>query len=234
MAKFQAAGIQPFGVNPAGVEAHASYVKKLRFNFPLLSDPHPAIARASHALKDDRKGIPRPAYAMQREGTGAVARERFGGLDGVVNVAGGLVSYGPVLDLKPDRLELELAINIKTAFYVSQAAIPALRDRGGGAMVNFASAAVLKPQSQLAAYTAAKSAVAGLTRALARELRDDRIRVNAVAPGTMKTADNLAQMQGAKVRWVELDELVAAVLYLASDEAHGVSGEILAVTGGDV
>ena len=50
----------------------------------------------------------------------------------------------------------------------------------------------------------------------------------------MKTADNLAQMQSAKVRWVELDELVAAVLYLASDEAHGVSGEILAVTGGDV
>src|SRR5205814_1705493 len=87
--------------------------------------------------------------------------------------------------------------------------------------------AVLKPQSQLAAYTAAKSAVAGLTRALAKELRDDRIRVNAVAPGTMKTADNLAQMQGAKVRWVELDELVAAVLYLASDEAHGVSGAVL-------
>src|SRR3989442_1044294 len=77
-------------------------------------------------------------------------------------------------------------------------------------------------------------AVAGLTRALAKELRDDRIRVNAVAPGTMKTADNLAQMQGATVRWVELDELVAAVLYLASDEARGVSGEILPVTGGDV
>ena len=112
--------------------------------------------------------------------------------------------------------------------------IPALRDRGGGAIVNFASAAVLKPQSQLAAYTAAKSAVAGLTRALAKELRDDRIRVNGVAPGTMKTADNLAQMQGAKVRWVELDELVAAVLYLASDDARGVSGEILPVTGGDV
>src|SRR5207247_1693285 len=84
----------------------------------------------------------------------AGARERFGGLDVVVNVAGGLVSYGPALDLKPDRLELELAINIKPAFYVSQAAIPEMRDRGGGA--------------------------------------------------------------------------------LASDEAHGVSGEILAVTGGDV
>ena len=164
----------------------------------------------------------------------AVARERFGGLDVVVNVAGGLVSYGPVLDLKPDRLDLELAINVKTAFFVSQAAIPALRARGGGAIVNFASVAVLRPQSQLAAYSAAKAAVAGLTRALARELRDDRIRVNAVAPGTMKTGDNVAQMQDAKVRWVELDDLVAAVLYLASDDARAVSGEILPVTGGDV
>ena len=164
----------------------------------------------------------------------AAARERYGGLDIVVNVAGGLVNFGPATEVTPDRLERELAINVKTTFYVSQAAIPALRARGGGAIVNFASVAVLKPQSQLAMYTAAKAAVAGLTRALARELRDDRIRVNAVAPGTMKTIDNLAQMTDAKVRWVELDELVAAVVYLASDEARGVSGEILPVTGGDV
>jgi len=97
----------------------------------------------------------------------ALARERFGGLDVVVNVAGGLVNYGPVLDLKPERLELELAINIKTTFYVSQAAIPALRDRGGGAIVNFASAAVLKPQSQMAAYTAATSSSSSTQRTLA-------------------------------------------------------------------
>ena len=58
--------------------------------------------------------------------------------------------------------------------------------------------------------------------------------MNAVAPGTMRTADNLAHMQDAKVRWVELDDLVAAVLYLASDEARAVSGEILPVAGGDV
>jgi NAD(P)-dependent dehydrogenase (short-subunit alcohol dehydrogenase family) len=144
------------------------------------------------------------------------------------------VNYGPVVALQPDRLDLELAINIKTTFYVSQAAIPALRERGGGAIVNFASIAVLKPQPQMAAYSAAKAAVAGLTRALARELADDRIRVNAVAPGTMKTADNVAQMKDAKLRWVELDELVAAVLYLASNDARAVSGEILPVTGGDV
>jgi len=164
----------------------------------------------------------------------AVAREQLGGLDIVVNVAGGLVNYGSALELAPEPFERELAINLKTTFYVSQAAIPALRERGGGAIVNFASAAVLKPQSQMASYTAAKSAVAGLTRALAREFRDDRIRVNAVAPGTMRTADNLAQMKEANVRWVELADLVRAVLYLASDEAKAISGEILPVTGGDL
>src|SRR5881398_603183 len=164
----------------------------------------------------------------------AAARERFGGLDVVVNVAGGLVNYGPVTDLTSEQLERELAVNIKTTFFVSQAAIPLLRERGGGAIVNFASMAVLKPQSQMAVYIAAKAAVAGLTRALARELSADRIRVNAVAPGTMRTADNVAQMKDTKVRWVELDDLVAAVLYLASDEARAVSGEILPVAGGDV
>jgi len=159
------------------------------------------------------------------------ATEQFGGLDVVVNVAGGLVNYGSALDLKPEQLERELAINVKTTFFTCQAALPALIERGGGAIVNFASVAVLKPQSQMASYTAAKAAVAGLTRALAREFRDKRIRVNAVAPGTMRTADNVAQMKDAKVRWVELDELVGAVLYLASDEASAVTGEVLPVAG---
>jgi NAD(P)-dependent dehydrogenase (short-subunit alcohol dehydrogenase family) len=200
-------------------------------NAAALADRAKEFAAQGFAVRDVAGDLTTPVAARQAV---AVARERFGGLDVVVNVAGGLVSYGPVLDLKPERFELELAINLKTAFYVSQAAVPALRDRGGGAIVNFSSVAVLKPQAQLAAYSAAKAAVAGLTRALARELRDDRIRVNAVAPGTMRTADNVAQMAAAKVRWVELDELVAAVLYLASDDARAISGEILPVTGGDV
>lgn len=162
----------------------------------------------------------------------ATARTEFGGLDIVINVAGGLLYYGPALDVTPEQFERELAVNVKTAFYTSQAAIPALLARGGGAIVNFASVAVVKPQSAMAPYSAAKAAVAGLTRALAREFRDGGVRVNAVAPGTMKTADNVAQMKGPTVRWVELDQLVAAVLYLASDEARAVTGEVLAVTAG--
>lgn len=165
----------------------------------------------------------------------AVATREFGGLDVVVNVAGGLFSFGDFLQLKPEQVELELAANVKTAVFVSQAAIPALIARGGGAIVNFSSIAVQRPLAQLAAYSAAKWAVAGLTRALAREFRDQRVRVNAVAPTAVRTADNVAQLQpDAQTRLVELADLVAAVLFLASDEAQGVSGQILPVTGKDV
>ena len=74
MAVFTSSKIQPFGVNPAGVDAHARYVEKFHFNFPLLSDPDRSIARAYHALKDDDRGIQRSVYVIAREGTVAFAK----------------------------------------------------------------------------------------------------------------------------------------------------------------
>jgi len=193
-----------------------------------LADRVREFKAAGHRVASSAGDLTTPVAARAAV---AVARQQFGGLDVVVNVAGGLVNFGSALELAPEQLEKELAVNVKTTFYVSQAAVPALLERGGGAIVNFASMAVLKPQSQMASYIAAKAAVAGLTRAFAREFRDRGVRVNAVAPGTMKTADNLAQMKDANVRWVELDQLVTAVLFLASDDAQAVTGEILPVAG---
>jgi NAD(P)-dependent dehydrogenase (short-subunit alcohol dehydrogenase family) len=156
----------------------------------------------------------------------------FGGLDIVVNVAGGLVNFGPIAAVTADSLERELAANVKTTFFVSQAALPVLQARGGGAIVNFASVAAWKSLNQMAAYSAAKSAVAGLTRALARETRDLNIRVNAIAPATVRTASNVAQMKNdPKAKFVELDEVVSAVLFLVSDAATAITGQILPVTG---
>ncbi len=89
IAKFRKAGIQPFGVNPAGVESHASYVKKLRFNFPLLSDPDRAIARAYRALKEDGKGIQRSVYLIRKDGTIAFAQRGAPAVDDIVAHAPG-------------------------------------------------------------------------------------------------------------------------------------------------
>ena len=69
MPKFERAGIQPFGVNPATIDAHKKYVDKMHFNFPLLSDPDRSIARAYHALKEDDRSVARTVYVVGKDGT---------------------------------------------------------------------------------------------------------------------------------------------------------------------
>lgn len=155
-----------------------------------------------------------------------LAEARYGGLDVVVNVAGGLTSYGPFEGIDVAAFEREIAINLRTVFCVCQAAVPSLRRRGGGAIVNFASIAVLQPEPNLAAYAAAKGGVATLTRALARELRGDGIRVNALAPEAIRTSTNVQDM-GAEARFVEMADVVRTVQWLVSDEARTVTGQIL-------
>jgi peroxiredoxin Q/BCP len=74
MRAFEQAGIQPFGVNPAGVDSHLQYVQKMGFTFPLLSDPERAMARAYQALKEDGRGIQRTVYVIARDGRIVFAR----------------------------------------------------------------------------------------------------------------------------------------------------------------
>jgi len=82
--KFKAAKVQPFGVNPAGVDSHRSYVEKMRFNFPLLSDPERAVAGAYNALKEDGKGIQRTVYVIGRDGTVRFAQRGYPSVDDIV------------------------------------------------------------------------------------------------------------------------------------------------------
>jgi NAD(P)-dependent dehydrogenase (short-subunit alcohol dehydrogenase family) len=159
-----------------------------------------------------------------------VALNQFGRLDVVVNVAGGLTTYGPIEELTLADIDRELAINLKTTIVVTQAAIPALA-RTQGCIVNFASIAYFHPQSPMALYSAAKAAVAGFTRSLALELADRDIRVNAVAPGMVRTADNVAA-SGEGADYVELADITDGVMSLASAGPAAVTGEILAIAAG--
>jgi NAD(P)-dependent dehydrogenase (short-subunit alcohol dehydrogenase family) len=154
------------------------------------------------------------------------ALRHYGRLDAVINVAGGLTTFGPVAKVGVRDFDREIAINVKTAFLVSQAAVEALAATRG-AIVNFASIAVLEPQRPMAVYTAAKAAVAGFTLSLARELAERGIRVNAVAPGMVRTTENVASA-GSDAQYVELAAICAGVLDLA-DPAATLTGTIRSI-----
>jgi NAD(P)-dependent dehydrogenase (short-subunit alcohol dehydrogenase family) len=156
-----------------------------------------------------------------------VALRQFGRLDVVVNVAGGLTTYGPIEQATVADIEREIAINLKTTILVSQAAIAAL-SRTKGCIVNFTSIAYFEPQAPMAVYSAAKAAVAGFTQSLALELRDRQVRVNAIAPAMVRTVDNVAAVGDGEARYVEMDEITDGVMSLASPTSSQ-TGHILPI-----
>jgi NAD(P)-dependent dehydrogenase (short-subunit alcohol dehydrogenase family) len=160
------------------------------------------------------------------------ALKHFGRLDAVINVAGGLTSFGPVGKGGAEAFDREIAINLKTAYLMSRAAVDAL-GKAQGAVVNFASVAYFRPAAEMAIYSAAKAGVAGLTQSLAVELWPRGIRVNAIAPGMVRTAENVASA-GEKAHYVEMPQIISAVLYLAGDASSGITGHILPVTNGSL
>ncbi len=157
-----------------------------------------------------------------------VALKHFGRLDVVVNVAGGLTTYGPISETTAQAIDRELAINLKTAALVSQAAIGAL-SATHGCIVNFSSIAYFSPQSPMAVYSAAKAAVAGFTRSLALELQGSNVRVNAVAPAMVRTVDNVAAVGEVRAHYVEMQEITDGVMSLAGPDAT-MTGQILPIS----
>ncbi len=155
------------------------------------------------------------------------ALKYFGRLDAVVNVAGGLTTYGPIAGQGPEAFDREININLKTAYLMARAAAPVLAE-AGGAIVNFASIAYYRPMGNLAIYSAAKAGVAALTQSLAVEL-GPRVRVNAIAPATVRTPENIAAL-GPDAPYVELEQITSAVLYLAGEASSGITGQIIAIT----
>jgi meso-butanediol dehydrogenase / (S,S)-butanediol dehydrogenase / diacetyl reductase len=112
----------------------------------------------------------------------AAARERFGHVDVLVNNAG-VVRIGPLEDYDEESWDRTFDVNVKGVFLMSKAAIPALVEAGGGAIVNIASVAGLRGSANMGCYCASKFAVVGLSESMARELAPRGIRVNAVCPG---------------------------------------------------
>ncbi len=149
------------------------------------------------------------------------------GVRAVVHMAGGFSGGTPVADLDPATWHRMIAINLTTAFVTTRALLPLVR-KGRGAMVYFASAAALPGASVsgAAAYAVAKGGVATLARAVAAEERVNGVRANALAPQSIRTAQNLAEMGDDKA-YVERETVAAWVTWLCSRAAGPVTGQLI-------
>ena len=170
----------------------------------------------------------------------------FGRLDVLVNNAG-IVLPGRVDTISEDDWERTFAVNVKGAYLVSRHAVAAMRAAGGGVIVNVASVAAEKGLPDRAAYSASKGALLSLTRAMARDYLADQIRVNCVSPGTISTPSlekrllSFADPLAARAQFVARqpmgrfgrdDEIAAAILFAAADEAAFMNGENISINGG--
>ena len=167
----------------------------------------------------------------------------FGRLDILVNNAGVAHVNKPVTEISEAELDRVLAVNVKGLFLMSQAAVPALR-RQGGVIINIGSTAGLRPRPGLSAYNATKGAVHTLTQTLAVELAPDKIRVCAIAPVATETPllptflgpePGMREKFQATVplgRLAQPQDIANVALFLASEEAGFLTGNIVEVDGG--
>ena len=167
----------------------------------------------------------------------------LGRLDVVVNNAGGSNFLAPITDTRPSGFDKIMRLNLTQAFWVLHEAGPALQADGGGAVVNIASMAGLLSSPTLVAYGAAKAALVSLTKTAAVEWGHAGVRVNAVAPGWIRTELNAVtrstpESEQALVaraplaRWGEAHEVAEVVAFLAGERASYITGQTIVVDGG--
>jgi 3-oxoacyl-[acyl-carrier protein] reductase len=166
---------------------------------------------------------------------------RWGALDILVNNAGIGIDL-PIEDIDERAFDRMFAVHVKGTFFITQAAVPALKQSGRGRIINTSSRWALAGHDRASDYVAAKSAILGLTKAWARELAPHRITVNAIAPGGVKTAMVRRTLGESGIvaeekqvplgRWCEPSEIAATTVFLASDAAAFITGQVVSPNGG--
>lgn len=174
----------------------------------------------------------------------AEAVREFGPIDVLVNNSATSIQYGPAVEATDEQFDKMVEVNLKGPFRLVNLVAPAMIERGaGGAIINVASISGLRPQPGSILYSMTKAALVMLTRQWARELGPHRIRVNALAPGLIQTELSAffwqddarrRELAGGQVLpgLGQPDQVAGAALFLASEDAGFVTGEVVVVDGG--
>jgi 3-oxoacyl-[acyl-carrier protein] reductase len=177
----------------------------------------------------------------------AQARSAFGAIDYLVNLAG-ISQNAPVQDISDQDWERMLAIHLNGTFYCCRAVISEMISRGFGVIVNTSSLHALRGQKLAAHYSAAKAGIMGFTKALAREVAESGVRVNAIAPGPIDTPLWRGGLTGSDLesrkaqrslevpmgRLGEASEVADLILFLLSQRSTYVTGQVISVNGGEL
>lgn len=211
----------------------------------LFGSKQESVDKALQKLKEENSNwevegkFPKLTDAVEVEQAIAAVKEKFGRIDILVNNAG-ISQSTPLYNYTPEEFDKVIDLNVKAVFYAILPTAKIMKEQGGGCIINTSSMVSISGQPAGVGYPASKFAVNGITISLARELGKDNIRVNAVAPGVTRT-DMVAALPEATVKAIsakiplgragEPEEVANAFLYLASDMASYVTGEILSVDG---
>lgn len=191
------------------------------------------VARAAELKAEGANVIPVVASLTDEADVKRLVSETvsaFGRVDIVVNLAGGLTVYKSSAEVTLDEWTREVNNNVLSAFLLTREVFPHMAQTGGGSIINFARAG--NAQANMLPYNVAKAGVVALTRTFALEGKDAHIRVNAVGPGLVDTASNVAMMKPKDTdKWAKRDEIADVVVFLASPASVGVTGQLIDVTG---
>jgi NAD(P)-dependent dehydrogenase (short-subunit alcohol dehydrogenase family) len=173
------------------------------------------------------------------------AIDELGGLDVLVNNAGGTRFVAPITTLRPEGWDKIIDLNLNAVFHATQLAAQRMIDRGGGSIIQISSVAGVQGAEGLSFYSAAKAGVRLMTQAVARELASSGVRLNSIAPGWIATDLNANMWSDEGIRqsmegmipmgrFGRAEEIVGPAVFLASDAASFVTGATLVVDGGQL
>lgn len=200
------------------------------------------VAGSSRSIADS--DFPHPNFAaMPADLTdpGAAARvveavvRRFERIDALVHLMGGFAGGQPIAATDDATWDSMMNVNLRAAFNVLRAVIPAMRRAGQGRIIAIASRTAAEPQPNIAAYSASKAALVSLIRTAALENKDCGITANVILPGTINTeANRRADPRADTSKWIQPEQIAGLVAFLASGSAVQISGAAIPIYGREV